>query len=68
MENNKYIKRILLVAIILVAMTIIDGDLYAQIDLPEDGEVNDTPAASISGLIGIAMAVGTYMGYKKLKK
>ena len=66
MNYNKYINRFLLVAIVMLVMTIIDGNLYAQIGLPDGGDVNDTPAAPINGLIGIAMAVGSYLGYKKL--
>ena len=52
----------------MLVMTIVDGDLYAQIDLPEGGDLDDeTPMAPINGLIGVAMAIGSYLGYKKLK-
>lgn len=30
--------------------------------------VQDIPAAPINGLIGIALAAGAYLGFKKLKK
>ncbi|WP_156340219.1 hypothetical protein [Nonlabens sp. YIK11] len=56
-----------MVALVMLVITMIDGDLYAQIDLPDDGNVDDVPMAPINGLIGIAMAVGSYLGYKKLK-
>ena len=68
MNYNKFLKRFLLVAVIMLVMTIVDGDLYAQIDLPEGGDLDDeTPMAPINGLIGVAMAIGSYLGYKKLK-
>lgn len=31
-------------------------------------DVEDVPAAPINGLIGIALAAGTYLGFRKLKK
>jgi len=42
----------------------------AQIGLPGDGsgDVGDTPAAVIDGLLGISLLVGSYLGFKKLKK
>lgn len=68
MNYNQQILRALLFIFLFLFFCIIDGNLYAQIDLPEDGELEDTPAASINSFIGIAMAIGTYLGYKKLKK
>lgn len=68
MLHNKYFLRVFLVVVILLLMTIIDGNLYAQIGPPDGGNVDDTPMAPIDGFIGVAVAVGSYIGYKKLKK
>ncbi|AZQ42844.1 hypothetical protein [Nonlabens ponticola] len=68
MNSNKYLQRFVLVAVILFTMTLIDGDLYAQIGVPEDGDVEDVEMAPIDSLIWIAMGAGAFIGYKKLKK
>lgn len=68
MLQNKNILKGSLVVIILLLVMFIDGDLFAQITLPNDGTVNDEPAAPIDGFIGVGIAIGSYLGYRKLKK
>ena len=63
LSNKKYI--VLLVIIVIAAF---NSDLFAQIELPGDGDVDDVPPAPIHGFIAIAAVIGSYIGYRKLKK
>ena len=58
--NNKHTKLILLVVFMCLALT-----TYAQISGKTD--TNDE-AAPINGLIALALAVGGYLGVKKIRK
>jgi hypothetical protein len=66
MSLNKYIIKVFTIIMILLLMGIIDGDLYAQIPLPDDGTVDDT-TASINGFLGLGLLVGSYLGIRKLR-
>jgi len=67
MSLNKHITRAFVAIMILLLMGVIDGNLYAQIDLPEDGTVDDTATASINGLLGLGLLVGAFLGIRKLR-
>lgn len=59
-------KNLLIVAFMVLILC--SNDMYAQLDLPNDGEVLDEPEAPIDGFISIALAIGAYFGVKKLRK
>ncbi|WP_299211029.1 hypothetical protein [uncultured Dokdonia sp.] len=65
-SKNNYLKTCLVIAFFFIV--ILDSDLFAQIILPNDGDVDDVPVAPINGLIGLAIAVGSYLGFKKLNE
>ncbi|MGB5982562.1 MAG: hypothetical protein WBG46_10515 [Nonlabens sp.] len=67
MSLNKHITRAFVVIMVFLLMGIIDGDLHAQIDLPDDGTVDDTATASINTFIGLGLLVGAFLGIKKLR-
>ena len=63
--NKSQITRVILLIIMVAFIT---TDLNAQIGLPGDGDVDDVPEAFIDGFIGIALAIGSYFGIRKLRK
>lgn len=58
----------ILILVIFLTVPFIGGDIFAQITLPDDGEVIDAPTAPIGQFIGLAIAIGSYIGFKKLNK
>jgi hypothetical protein len=59
-------KNLVIVAFMVLALC--SNDMYAQLELPDAGEVLDEPEAPIDGFISIALAIGAYFGVKKLRK
>lgn len=46
----------------------LNQELFAQLDLPVEGGVDDVPEAPINGFIAIALAIGSYFGIRRLRK
>lgn len=65
-KNNVIFKIVLMLAILF--MTQSGNDLFAQIGLPDGGDVLDEPAAPIDGFIAIALAIGGYFGIRRINK
>ena len=67
MSHKTYMfKFILIVSIVVISS--LSNELFAQIALPDDGDVQDAPEAPIDGFLAIAAAIGSYIGVRKLKK
>ena len=66
MSFNKNILKISFI-ICFALIPLSNKDLFAQIILPDNGGVNDVPAAPITEFIGLAIAFGSYIGFRKLK-
>ena len=56
---------VLLVSILFFCQT---SDAQIIFDQTIDDETPPIPEAPINGLIGLGLLIGTYFGYKKLKK
>jgi len=67
--KNSYNKKLAKIVVTSVFLLAVSTPAFAQIGLPGDGsgDVGDAPAAAIDGFIGIALAIGTFIGAKKLR-
>lgn len=65
LKNSHYIPLLIIVALVLVSTTSY-GQGLGDIGFPDD--VNDEPVAPINGLIALGLAVGGYLGIKKVRK
>lgn len=65
LKNSHYISLLIIVALVLVSTTSY-GQGLEDIGFPDD--VNDEPVAPINGLIALGLAVGGYLGIKKVRK
>ncbi|MBZ9777582.1 hypothetical protein LB452_01480 [Psychroflexus sp. CAK8W] len=62
LQNSHYITLVIIIALLLIS-----SQSYAQLPIFED-DVRDEPVAPINGLIALGLAVGGYLGIKKVRK
>ncbi|MFD0931477.1 hypothetical protein ACFQ0R_02580 [Psychroflexus salinarum] len=65
LQNSHYITLVIIITLLLVTTTS-HGQGLGDIGFPED--VDDEIAAPINGLIALGLAVGGYLGIKKVRK
>jgi len=66
LKNSHYIALLIIVALLLVSTTSY-GQGLGDIGFTDD-DVDDEPVAPINGLIALGLAVGGYLGIKKVRK
>ena len=66
MKTRKKTSTIFRVFLSLLFFIAIALPIQAQIGIPDDGEVDDTPGAPIDGFIGMALIAGVCYGAKKI--
>ena len=66
LKNSHYITLLIIVALLLVGTTSY-GQGLGDIGFPDDVDDSGT-AAPINGLIALGLAVGGYLGIKKVRK
>jgi len=65
LKNSHYIALLIIVALLLVSTTSY-GQGLGDIGFTDD--TDDEPVAPINGLIALGLAVGGYLGIKKVRK
>jgi hypothetical protein len=66
LKNSHYIALLIIVALLLVSTTSY-GQGLGDIGITDD-DVDDESVAPINGLIALGLAVGGYLGIRKVKK
>jgi hypothetical protein len=66
LKNSHYIALLIIVALLLVSTTSY-GQGLGDIGITDD-DVDDEPVAPINGLIALGLAVGGYLGIRKVRK
>jgi len=65
LQNSHYISLAIIMIILLVSTTSY-GQGLGDIGFPDD--VDDEPVAPINGLVALGLAVGGYLGIRKVKR
>jgi len=66
LQNSHYISLAAIIMIILLVSTTSYGQGLGDIGFPDD--VDDEPVAPINGLVALGLAVGGYLGIRKVNK